>query len=80
MAWILGLLYTDGHIRRQNGSIPARVSFTQKSLELPEKIKHLTQSAARIYSSPRSPGCLTPYTSKDSHGAASTSYDVAASL
>src|SRR5438552_461530 len=53
MAWVLGLLFTDGTIRAKVDSAPARLSFTQKSPELLTKVQQLMQSTARIYSQPR---------------------------
>ncbi|HEV8584987.1 MAG TPA: hypothetical protein VGT02_08450, partial [Methylomirabilota bacterium] len=53
MAWALGLLFTDGHLRPAVGHTAIRLHFTQKTPELLEKLKALMQSDTTVYSSPR---------------------------
>lgn len=53
MAWVLGIIYTDGNLSFNDKSYMTCLGFSQKDPELLEKLKTLMKCNARIYYSPR---------------------------
>jgi hypothetical protein len=53
MAWVLGLIFSDGNLFIEKRTKDARISISQKETELLDKVKFLMNCNARLYHSPR---------------------------
>lgn len=53
MAWVLGIIYTDGCLVRPHGSVKGRLTLSQKEPELIEKVLALLNSNAKLLFTPK---------------------------
>jgi len=53
MAWVLGVIYTDGCLVRPHGSVKGRLALSQKKPELIEKVLTLLSSNAKLLFTPK---------------------------
>ena len=53
MAWVLGVIYTDGCLNKPSGAVKFRVTIAQKEPELLEKVLSLLKSNERIIFTPK---------------------------
>jgi hypothetical protein len=53
MAWVLGVIYTDGCLMRPYGSVKGRLNLSQKEPELIEKVLMLLNSNAKLLFTPK---------------------------
>lgn len=53
MAWVLGIIYTDGCLVRPHGSAKGRLTLSQKEPELIEKVLTLLNSNAKLLFTPK---------------------------
>jgi hypothetical protein len=53
MAWVLGVIYTDGCLMRPYGSVKGRLTLSQKEPELIEKVLMLLNSNAKLLFTPK---------------------------
>ena len=60
MAWVLGLIYTDGCLVEPHGSVKGRLTLSQKEPELIEKVLTLLNSNAKLLFTPKK-GMTLPY-------------------
>jgi hypothetical protein len=53
MAWVLGVIYTDGCLLRPHGSVKGRLTLSQKRPELIEKVLTFLNSNAKLLFTPK---------------------------